>query len=195
MQALSNTNRPVHELIALDHRSFDELYQRYHSFAGQQKEQQKIANELIREISTHSAAEETEVYPALVKHLENGESVNKHMLDEHQTVKDILVKLEKLTVGTPEYDALLKEVMDDLRHHAKDEENRQLPDLLAKTGYEEMVTLGQKFLAAKKAAPTRPHPMAPTQPTAELLVGLATKPVDKIRDMTQEFASRAVPEE
>jgi GTPase Era involved in 16S rRNA processing len=54
----TDTARPADDLIVLDHRSFDELYNRYRSTITDVAEQQRIANELIREIAVHSVGEE-----------------------------------------------------------------------------------------------------------------------------------------
>ena len=42
--------------------------------------------------------------------------------------------------------------------------------------------LGDKMKAAKKAAPTRPHPRAPNKPPANVAAGAVAGAVDRIRD-------------
>ncbi|KNE57355.1 hypothetical protein AMAG_18042 [Allomyces macrogynus ATCC 38327] len=58
-----------------------------------------------------------------------------------------------------------------------------------------MIKLGQRFLGAKRMAPTHPHPAAPDKPVTEAIVGAMTTPLDKLRDVPREFAERRVPEE
>ena len=53
------------------------------------------------------------------------------------------------------------------------------------TGYmsrDELMTLGKELRAAKKVAPTRPHPNAPDSPPANMIVGGAAAVVDRARD-------------
>jgi hypothetical protein len=52
----------------------------------------------------------------------------------------------------------------------------------AAVSHDELVRLGEKLEAAKKVAPTRPHPDTPPSPIALKTVGMATAMVDHVRD-------------
>ncbi|KAL7752837.1 hypothetical protein RI367_001840 [Sorochytrium milnesiophthora] len=190
--ATSSAQRPVDELIKIDHRSIFELYDRFLKTEGRVDEQQKIANELIREVAVHSAAEETTVYSAIQKSLSNGKSIADHLRSDHQEVKELLYDLDKQSVGDADYKPKLEKIIKNLRQHTKIEEEEELVKLRQATSAEEMITLGKKFEGIKAMVPTRPHPSAPDQPTLEAIVGMMTAPIDKARDMTREFAERKV---
>ncbi|ORZ37877.1 hypothetical protein BCR44DRAFT_1430136 [Catenaria anguillulae PL171] len=87
MQSLSSnaTDRPLDVLIKLDHESLWNLYDRYLAAATvNPQEQQAIANELVREISVHSHAEETTVYGVI--EAEEGSAVAEGLRNDHQRV-------------------------------------------------------------------------------------------------------------
>ncbi|KAI9183077.1 hypothetical protein H9P43_004042 [Blastocladiella emersonii ATCC 22665] len=195
MQALSNeqSNRGVDDLIRLDHQSLWDLYDRYCASAGRYEEQQAIANELVREIAVHSAAEETTVYGDIETY--ETKAVADGLRGDHQRVKEMLYELEKHDVKSVQHAPLLGRIISELKTHALEEEERDLPRLRALIGDDGMIRLGHKFVGAKRIAPTHPHPSAPDKPLAETIVGGMTAPVDKLRDATRQFAERRVPEE
>ena len=77
---------------------------------------------------------------------------------------------------------LLNKLMQDVRHHIEEEEGDLLPKLRAACSPEELADLGEKIQRAKKIAPTRPHPSAPSKPPANLILAPGTAFIDKIRD-------------
>ncbi|KAI9219324.1 hypothetical protein BC828DRAFT_349486 [Blastocladiella britannica] len=191
--SVSSTDRGVDDLIRLDHKSLWELHDRYLAMAGNDDAQTAVANELIREIVQHSSAEELTVYAAIEEH--EGKEVADKLRSDHQTVRNQLYQLQSMRTTSPQHASLLSQVMTELRSHAREEEESDLPMLRAKIGDANMVTLGHKFSGAKKMAPTNPHPSAPIKPIAEAIAGMFTKPIDKVADLGKDFAGRAVPEE
>ncbi|KAJ3279463.1 hypothetical protein HK104_001447 [Borealophlyctis nickersoniae] len=188
------TETPVEEHIVNDHRSFEELYDRYKSYDGNVNEQQAIINEFVREVAQHSVAEELIVYPALeTKNAFNaGHETADHLRHDHGRVKRLLYKLDSMRVGDDGFDTLLKETVDTLKEHAKEEETKELPELKKLFGKEERVTMSRQFLRRKAISPTRPHPDAPDKPPMETIAGLGVAPVDKLKDQNREFAQRRV---
>ncbi|KAJ3175973.1 hypothetical protein HDU87_005638 [Geranomyces variabilis] len=191
--------RPVENLIVNDHRSFEELYERYQGTKGTGpaalETKQAIVNEFVREVAQHSVAEETVVYSLIDKLVD--EKVGDQLRHDHLKVKEALFKLDKINVGDRGFDELFTKIVSMLKTHAKEEETRQLPALRAKIPDEkERIELSAKFLRAKVISPTRPHPNAPDKPAAlEILAGLPVAPIDKLRDQTRSFAERRVPQE
>ena len=91
-------------------------------------------------------------------------------------------QLEDLEPTDPQFDQLLRQLIEDVRHHVQDEENDLLPKLQSACSDQELRDLGEKVLRAKKMAPTRPHPGAPDKPPANLILGPGAGLIDKIRD-------------
>jgi hemerythrin superfamily protein len=141
-----------------------------------------IADSVIAELVRHSVAEEMFVYPAMRDHLEDGDDVVQHDIGEHQELEETLKALEGVPGDSAEFDQLVARVGEQLRHHATDEESTQFPALRARVPKDQLVDLGRKVEAAKKAAPTRPHPAAPHSELFHKLAGPGVGLVDRLRD-------------
>lgn len=84
-------------------------------------------------------------------------------LEEHHAIKQLAYKADTSMYATdPQaYDDVLNAAVQAFVAHADEEERDQLPLLTAKLSTEENDAEARKFLAARKAAPERPHPLAP----------------------------------
>ena len=147
-------------------------------------ERDELVQQVTRELSVHAAIEEQVLYPAMRRSLADGESRVEEALDEHQAVKETLSDIEKSS-DTEERDQLLEDLMADVRHHVEEEEGELFPELRAAIGQDELRQMGSALQAAKKMAPTHPHPHAPSTPPGNIVGGVAAAAADKIRDAVQ----------
>ncbi|MGW9192438.1 hemerythrin domain-containing protein [Micromonospora chersina] len=118
---------------------------------------------------------------AIFVELESRQGTPEHrrqLADAERTMKE----LESLDPSEPRFDELLTKLTATIRHHVQDEENDLFPRLRAACAREELVELAGKVEAAKKSAPTRPHPAAPDRPPANKLLAPGTGLVDRMRD-------------
>ena len=79
-------------------------------------------------------------------------------------------ELEGVDAADPRFAAVLGTGVS-LADHVTDEEREQFPQLRARVPREELVEIASKVEAAKKLAPTRPHPGAPNSELFHKLVG------------------------
>ena len=140
------------------------------------------ADTIISELVRHSVAEEMYVYPAMRKHLPDGDEAVEHDIKEHKELEQTMKKLEGVGAEEPEFRQLLGQLETILRDHVSDEENEQFPGLRANIPRDELVEMATKVEAAKKVAPTRPHPLAPNNQVFHKLVGPGVGLVDRLRD-------------
>lgn len=170
----------VDELIT-DHR---EALQLLAVIAASHDEQERrdLADTVITEVVRHSVAEEMYVYPAMREHLPDGDEQVRHDIEEHQSLEAVMKELERTDVSDPAFAGLVHEMTDKLRHHAQDEEAEQFPRLRQLVPHEQLVDLRDKVEAAKRLAPTRPHPDAPNSELFHKLVGPGVGLVDRARD-------------
>jgi hemerythrin superfamily protein len=141
-----------------------------------------LADTLIAELVRHSVAEEMHVYPAMRQHLPDGEQAVEHDIEEHKELETLLKELEGLDALDSRFTEVLRQVETTLADHVADEEGTQFPQLRAALPQEELVTLAEKVHAAKKAAPTRPHPASPNAKLFHQLAGPGVGLVDRLRD-------------
>lgn len=175
-------NEPdVVDILTTDHREAVELITQIKATVDAEQ-RRDLADTLISEIVRHAVAEEMYVYPAVRKHLPNGDEVAKHDAEEHKELEQTMKKLEGADAGSAEFSQLLDEFEAALRHHVNDEETDQFPELRARIPREELVEIAGKVEAAKKVAPTRPHPLAPNNQLFHKLAGPGVGMVDRLRD-------------
>jgi hypothetical protein len=122
------------------------------------------------------------VYPAMRKHLSDGEKAVEHDIEEHKELEQTMKRLEAVDVSSAEFDTALRRLEELLADHVQDEESEQFPELRREIPQEELQQLAAKVETAKKLAPTRPHPDAPNSELFHKLVGPGVGLVDRLRD-------------
>lgn len=171
------------KLLTNDHRTVEELFSRYQSLGADAPDQKKeIVQEIIRELSIHASIEEQVLYPGIRDVLSDGDDLAEEALSEHQEVKELLSHLDRMDPSDSGFDAKVRSVIDDVRHHVGEEESEMFPKLMSAVPRERLDGLGERMEKAKKVAPTRPHPMAPSTPPGNLVAGPMAAAVDRARD-------------
>ena len=176
----SATTDVVDELTT-DHREIKTLLARIPR-ARDPQVRRDLADRVITEVVRHAVAEEMYVYPAMSRHLPNGEQEAEHDAQEHKEIERTLKELEAVDAEDPRFLRLIDQLDRQLDHHIEEEERHQFPELRARIPRQELVELREKVDAAKKIAPTRPHPDAPNTELFHKLVGPGVGLIDRIRD-------------
>lgn len=177
------------KLIKQDHRTVKALFRKLDK-TTRRAERQKVADEIIRELSIHAAVEEELVYPALrSRAARSGEHVL-DALEEHHAIKLVLAELDRMKVGDERHAAKLHVVRELVESHIEEEELKLLPRLEKLLDDNERTAMAKAIEALKQAAPTHPHPAAPDTPPGVLLAALVGKLGDASRDLIRKLASR-----
>ncbi|GAA5113778.1 hemerythrin domain-containing protein [Haloechinothrix salitolerans] len=169
-------------VIVNDHRAVEQAFSELESGAGDAEYRHNLTDHVIAELVRHSIAEEQFMYPAVRRYLDGGEQIADKEIEEHGEAEKIMKQLESADATDEKFDQLLRQLIQDVRHHVEDEENNLLPKLQHACTADELRDLGSKVEQAKKVAPTRPHPSAPNTPPANLVLAPGTAFIDKIRD-------------
>jgi hemerythrin superfamily protein len=169
-------------VITKDHREVEQVFTELESRRGTPDHRRRLADHVITELVRHSVAEEQVMYPAARRHLDDGDELADHEIEEHAEAEEVMKQLEDVPAEDPRFDHLLGELMKDIRHHIEDEEKDLLPKLQEACSREELRDLGAKVVRAKKIAPTRPHPSAPDRPPANLILDPGVGMIDRLRD-------------
>eukprot|EP01114_Cavostelium_apophysatum_P013886 TRINITY_DN3462_c0_g2_i2.p3 TRINITY_DN3462_c0_g2~~TRINITY_DN3462_c0_g2_i2.p3 ORF type:complete len:187 (-),score=61.05 TRINITY_DN3462_c0_g2_i2:24-584(-) len=177
----------VVKLLKGDHALVKSLFSQFKS-TGDAAKKQTLANDIIKNIVVHSAAEEQIVYPEYRSVMPEGNKIADHSLDEHQVVKNLLAELDKMKVTDAGYDSKMFNMMKNLEEHISEEENSFFPKLEAALDAGRLETLGKEVEMSKMMAPTRPHPNAPATYPANLL-NAAAAPFDKVRDFIRDASA------
>jgi hemerythrin superfamily protein len=167
--------------LTTDHREALALLDRI-AASTDPEERRDLADTVIAEVVRHAVAEEMYVYPAMREHLPDVDQAIKHDIEEHEQLERTMKRLEGADAADSQFEALVREMTEQLRHHAHDEETEQFPQLRERVPREELVRLREKVDTAKRLAPTRAHPSAPNSELFHKLAGPGVGMVDRLRD-------------
>jgi hemerythrin superfamily protein len=181
IMTVSQNDRDVVDVLSSDHQDFLVLVGEIRTVADPMM-RRDLTDTLISEIVRHAVAEEMYVYPAMRKHLPDGEKAVEHDVEEHKEIEVTMKQLEGAEVGSPEFDEALTRLEELLTDHVRDEESEQFPELRRRIPREELTGLAGKVETSKKLAPTRPQPVAPNNQVFHKLVGPGVGLVDRLRD-------------
>lgn len=174
--------------LEADHRRVEELFKSYRfTTEGQRPE---VLNDIVRELSVHSALEEQIVYPAVRAKLDQGSEEADHAIEEHQQIKRLLSDLEKFDIGSPEHDDRFDGLVAAVQEQVAQEEGElflQLRSMLDPERLDQMASLVDK---ARSLMPTHPHPNVPGTAAAQVLTGPLASLADHVRDFLAGLGNR-----
>jgi hemerythrin superfamily protein len=153
------------------------------------KTRERLGRRLVKELSIHAAIEEQILYPRVRNVLKKGNGLADHAIEEHQEAEELPDRLDGLAGDDPELAPLVEQLTDSVLQHVKEEEGDLFKQLRAAVGRKDLTQWGEELKAAKRTAPTRPHPQAPTRPPANVLVGVAAGVADRARDRARKARS------
>ncbi|MFI8965817.1 hemerythrin domain-containing protein [Streptomyces sp. NPDC053493] len=165
-----------------DHQEVEQLFTKMQGMPSGDPRRKECADQITMELVRHSVAEESYLYPAVRKHLPQGDALADKELEDHAEAERTMKELEGCAADDPQFDGLMMQLMQEIRSHVADEENNLFPQLRQACSAEMLNELGDKVRQAKKMAPTRPHPSAPDTPPANKLLAPGVGLVDRLRD-------------
>ena len=175
--------RDVLQVLIHDHREVEEMFSRWEKGdIGDGRNKRDLVDHITVELVRHSVAEEQHLYPAVRERVPGGDAIADKEIGDHADVEQLLKDLEGIEPADTRFDATLSRLIAAVRGHIQEEESVLFPQLASASSAEDLLDLGDKVAAAKKTAPTRPHPSAPDTPPANRITGPALGLVDRIRD-------------
>ncbi|MGI5405056.1 hemerythrin domain-containing protein [Streptomyces sp. CA-135486] len=168
--------------LTTDHREVDDLFQQIEQAMPGSAERKQLADQLTIELVRHSVAEEEYLYPAVRKHLQEGDALADKEIADHARVEELLKDLEGLNADDPEFNHVIVKLRTEVQAHVRDEEHNLFVQLRDACTPGDLERLGDKIRTAKKLAPTRPHPSAPSTPPGNKLLAPGAGLVDRARD-------------
>ena len=140
---------PAKDAIALlkaDHRKVEQLFEKYESARGRKAE---IAKKICMELTIHTMIEEEIFYPACREGGADSDIMDEANV-EHDGAKVLIAELENGSPDDDFYDAKVKVLSEEIKHHVKEEEKRDGIFAQAKAADLDLKELGEQ-LAARKA--------------------------------------------
>jgi hemerythrin superfamily protein len=180
-------------LLKNDHKTVEDLFKRYEKLGPRAlKTKKDVADRIVRELSIHAAIEEMVFYPAIREAIEKGdtEAMILESLEEHHIVKWVLSEIDGMSPDHERFDAKVTVLMENVRHHVKEEEKDLFPQVNKIFGRDMLDELGDAMVRLKKTVPTHPHPRSPDEPPGNLIAGAGAALVDKALDAGRKLVGR-----
>ncbi|MGW0473826.1 hemerythrin domain-containing protein [Streptomyces coeruleorubidus] len=164
-----------------DHAEMDRLMDRYQTLAdGEDREQ--VLQETVQLVFSHAFAEETVLWPAVRRSVEDGHELTLRVEEEHQQINDLVADVERLNPGSPEREEKVRRVFALIRQDIRDEEDLVLPRLQEALPAAQLRRLGTAWDTVRRSAPTHPHPVIPRRPPGNAVLGVPLGLYDRMRD-------------
>ena len=142
-------------LLRDDHQNVRRLFKEFEA-AGDEAHTSKrrIVDQIIQELTVHAFIEEELFYPMVAGLEAQGrgeepEELVKEAQEEHAQVKTLLSELETMSPEDETFDAKVTVVIDDVRHHAEEEE-QEMFKVAEKLGKDELSALAEQMQARFK---------------------------------------------
>ena len=170
-------------LLKNDHHAVERLFRRFEQ-AGDRAhvEKRQIVDRIIEQLSMHASIEEQLFYPVARATVPDTEDIALESLEEHHIVKWLLSELDGMDPKNERFDAKVTVLMENVRHHVKEEESEFFPKVRQAIGRAELADLGEAMAQAKKSAPTHPHPRGADTPAANWVAGTIAGMLDRVGD-------------
>ena len=139
-------------LIKSDHRKVEQLFREFEE-AGDRayKTKQQLVSQIVSELEVHATIEEETYYPAVeAKAKKDGKDMVAEAVEEHHVVKVLLGELAGMSSEDDAFDAKVKVLMENVRHHVEEEEEELLPQSEEILGKQELARLGEEMAARKQ---------------------------------------------
>ena len=139
------------ELLKSDHDEVRGLFEQFRKAkeAEDSAQMRQLQKEIFSELETHTRIEEDIFYPA-VRALDDEDLTETvaEGIQEHHVVKVLMREIEDVS-GDETFESKMTVLMENVEHHADEEEEELFPDLREKMGEPRLQELGAEMEAAK----------------------------------------------
>ncbi|MFB9239782.1 hemerythrin domain-containing protein [Plantactinospora siamensis] len=132
-------------LILDDHHAFRVGFARLDD-ARDEADLKAIWDDLALHLDIHAEAEETILYPHLVKHGDDGEDETDDAIRDHNKIRDAIEESKKHKVGSDGWWQAVGQARSENSEHLAEEEDEALPDFRRHAGTELRAELGARWL-------------------------------------------------
>jgi hemerythrin superfamily protein len=139
-------------LLTADHNRVRGLFARFKAAheADAVEEMSEIAATCFAELEVHTGIEEDVFYPRVKETNEDVSELVDEGLQEHHVVDVLMEEMKAMEPGTDDWVAKFTVLMENVEHHAEEEESEMFPQLRSKLGADVLEPLAEELEAAKK---------------------------------------------
>lgn len=140
------------ELLRQDHDRVRTLFTSFREAADAEDggRMAELSGEIFHELEVHTAIEEEVFYPMI--HDAGGEDLTEHTdesYEEHHVVDVLMGEIRQLSASDPTFKAKMTVLMENVEHHASEEEDEMFPQVRELFSENQLQSLGEELQAAK----------------------------------------------
>ena len=145
---MAETKRDAITLLTQDHTKVKKLFRQFEGLGDRaMKPRQELYATIRRELEIHTTLEEQLFYPAA---REVTEDLVPEALEEHRVVKQLLMELADLDPSDERFDAKMTVLIEQVEHHAEEEEKELFPKAKKELPAERLRALGTQMAEQKQ---------------------------------------------
>ena len=186
----ADTTKDALTILTADHQEVEKLFVSFGK-AGERahKTKRRLVDQMIEALSVHAFIEEQVLYPAARHDVASAGDDVLEALEEHHIVKRELQELLDLDPTDERFTAKVTVLVENVRHHVREEEKELFPLLRSKLPKSRLQELGVQLEEARAVAPRRPHPHLPPGRPEHLLQDAVSSVIDRTREVVQSVRS------
>ncbi|MBA4697142.1 MAG: hemerythrin domain-containing protein [Legionella sp.] len=115
------------DFLVQEHNKVRKLFQDLQDPKHREETQKKLFLTITEELTRHEKMEQTIWYPQLKEHKKWQEHI-KHLKEEEHSAKKFMMKLKNLS-DSEDWQAGIKQLQEDVEHHATEEEEKLFPQV------------------------------------------------------------------
>ncbi|MDQ6785019.1 MAG: hypothetical protein M3063_16600 [Actinomycetota bacterium] len=169
------------EQLSCDHREMEELFDEF----AKPQSSMSLKYLILRTgkvISEHLDVEAAVLGPIVRSRLADGHRIARVSLGQHRGIERLLAKIERRSVSSPDLAGLVTQLASAVHRLASEEESSTFAQVRASLNPAELHDLGDRMLAARRWAATRPHPYLPHRGRLARVTRASMGIADRVRD-------------
>jgi len=135
------------DLLEKDHQEVDGFFDEYETLENT-SEKEKLALKICLALTVHTQIEEEIFYPAIREAIDKSELIDEAIV-EHASAKQLIAEIEEMDPADELYDAKVKVLGEQVRHHIEEEEDKLFPEI--ESSELNLEALGKKMVERKAA--------------------------------------------
>lgn len=121
----------VIHMLKADHKKVKKLFKDFEGLGDDAKKKKlELAREILHELTIHTKLEEDHLYPFAEQNADKeGRELVAEAEEEHEVAKSLIRDLEDMTPEDHHFSAKMKVLIDSVKHHIQEEENKFFPNI------------------------------------------------------------------
>jgi hypothetical protein len=159
---MTKSRQNLLEILIHDHHELEDMLGAL-TAARDPGERRRILDDVTIELAWYTAIEETHLYPAVRRHLSDGDRIAAKGMADNAEVERLLEELQGAMEVDRAFTALARRLIGEMNEHMREEEDALFPRLAAHADPEELRRLGTQVESALEDASTRRQVPSPVR--------------------------------